>query len=121
MDNVPLQQRINRIPILKYRYRGSFPSDYISTLDSDTFANINTQPSNLQGEHLIMIANSRQKLYFADSVGRKKYSFLKQQYGRMMPVHYSPIAVFAVSPRSMPLFISSNSDKKNLQEFKISM
>ena len=32
-----------------------------------------------------MIANSRQKLYFADSLGRKKYSFLKQQYERMMP------------------------------------
>ena len=32
-----------------------------------------------------MIANSRQKLYFADSLGRKKYSFLKQQYEQMMP------------------------------------
>ena len=32
-----------------------------------------------------MIANSCQKVYFADSIGRKKYSFLKQQYGQMMP------------------------------------
>ena len=32
-----------------------------------------------------MIANSRQKMYFADSLGRKKYSFLKQQYDQMMP------------------------------------
>ena len=32
-----------------------------------------------------MIAISRQKLYFADSLGRKRYSFLKQQYGQMMP------------------------------------
>ena len=71
----------NRIPLLKYRYRGSFPSDYVPTLDNDTFA-INT---NMQGEHWIMIANSRQKLYFADSLGRKKYSFLKQQYEQMMP------------------------------------
>ena len=39
----------------------------------------------MQGEHWIMIANSRQKLYFADSPGRKKYSFLKQQYEWMMP------------------------------------
>ena len=39
----------------------------------------------MQGEHWIMIANSRQKLYFADSLGRKKYSFLKQQYEQMMP------------------------------------
>ena len=27
LDNVSLQQIFNRIPQLKYRYRGSFPSD----------------------------------------------------------------------------------------------
>ena len=85
MNNVSLQQIINRIPLLKYRYRGSFPSDYVPTLDNDTFAIINTQPSNMQGEHWIMIANSRQKLFFVDSLCRKKYSFLKQQYEQMMP------------------------------------
>ena len=37
----------------------------------------------MQGEHWIMIANSREKLYFADNLGRKKYSFLKQHYGQM--------------------------------------
>ena len=85
MDNVSLQQIINRIPLLKYRYRGSFPSDYVPTLDNDTFAIINRQPSNMQGEHCIMIAKSCQILYFADSLGRKKYSFLKQHYEQMMP------------------------------------
>ena len=85
MDNFALQQIINRIPLLKFRYLGSFPSDYVPTLDNDTFAIINTQPSNMQGEHWIMIANSRQKFNFADSLGRKKYSFLKQQYEQMMP------------------------------------
>ena len=85
MDNFALQQIINRIPLLKFRYLGSFPSDYVPTLDNNTFAIINTQPSNMQGEHWIMIANSRQKLYSADSLGRKKYSFLKQQYEQMMP------------------------------------
>ena len=39
----------------------------------------------MQGEHWIMIAKSCQILYFADSLGRKKYSFLKQQYEHMMP------------------------------------
>ena len=85
MDNVYLQQIINRIPLLKYRYRGSFPSDYVPTLDNDTFAIINTQPSNMQCEHWIMIANCRQKLYFADSLDREKYNFLKQHYGQMLP------------------------------------
>ena len=39
----------------------------------------------MQGEHWTMIAKSCQKLYFADSLGRIKYSFLKQQYEQMMP------------------------------------
>ena len=83
MDDVSLQQITNRIPLLKYRYRGSFPSDYVPTLDNDTFAILNTQPSNMQCEHWIMIANSCQKLYFAGSLGRKTYSFLKQQNEQM--------------------------------------
>ena len=85
MDKVFLQQIINRIPLLEYRYRGSFQSDYVPTLDNDTFAIINTQASNMQGEHWIMIANCPEILYFADSLDRKKYSFLKQQYEQMMP------------------------------------
>ena len=39
----------------------------------------------MQGEHWIMIANFRHEFYFADSLGRKKYSFLKQHYKQMMP------------------------------------
>ena len=39
----------------------------------------------MQGEHWIRIANFRQKLYFADSFGREKYNFFKQQYEQMMP------------------------------------
>ena len=85
MDNVSLQQTINRIPLLKCRYRGSFPSVYVPTLDNDTFANINTQPSNMQAGHWIMIANSCQRLYFADHLGRKKYSFFKEQHEKTMP------------------------------------
>ena len=39
----------------------------------------------MQCDHWTLTANSRQKLSFADSLGRKKYSFLKQQYEQMMP------------------------------------
>ena len=39
----------------------------------------------MQGEHWIMNANSCRKMYFADSLGLKKYSFLKQHYEQMMP------------------------------------
>ena len=83
MDNFALQQIINRIPLLKFWYIGSFPSHYVPTLDNDTFAIINTQPSNMQGELWIMIANFRNELYFADSLCRP--SFLKQHYKQMMP------------------------------------
>ena len=85
MDNISLLEIINRIPLLRYRYRGSFSSDYVPTLDNDPFAIINTQPSNKQGAHWIMIANSRQILLFADSLDLKKYSFFKQQNEKMMP------------------------------------
>ena len=85
MDNFALQQIINRIPLLKFWYLGSFPSDYVPTLDNDLFAIINTQPSNMQGEHWIMNAKFRHDLYFADSLGREGYSFLKQHYKQMMP------------------------------------
>ena len=64
MDNVSLQQIINRIPLLKYRYRGSFPSDYVPTLENDTFAIINTQASNMQGEHWIMMAKISSNIVF---------------------------------------------------------
>ena len=85
MDNFALHQNINCVPLLKFRYLGSFPSDYVPTLDNETFAIINTQPSKLQGEHWTMIANFRHELYFADSLGCKGYSFLKHHYKQMMP------------------------------------
>ena len=80
MDNFALQQINNRIPLLKFRYLGSFSSDYVPTLDNDTFAIINTQPSKMQGEHWIMIANFQHELYFPDSLGRKGYSFFNDQH-----------------------------------------
>ena len=87
MGNVALQQIINRIPLFKFRYPGSFPSDYVPTLDNDTFATTNTQPSNMPVEHWIMFANFRLELFFADSLGCKGYSFLNnnQHYKQMMP------------------------------------
>ena len=87
MDNFALQQIINRIPLLKFRYFSSFPSDYVPTLDNDTFAILNTQPSIMQGEHWIKFANFRHQLYFADSLACKGYSFLNnnQHYKQMMP------------------------------------
>ena len=86
MDKFALQQTINCILVPKFRYLGSFPSNYVPTLDNDTFAIINRQTNNIKGEHWIMIANLRHELYFADSLGCKGYIFLNNQhYKQMMP------------------------------------
>ena len=47
----------------------------------------------MHGEQWIMIANSCQILCYADPLGRKKYSFLKQQYEQMLtePLQSHPI------------------------------
>ena len=66
MDNIAFQQIFNHIPQLKYRCLGSFPLDHVQTDLNETFAILNTQPSNMQGEHCIMIANFRHKWYLPD-------------------------------------------------------
>ena len=90
MHNVSLQQIFNRIQLLKCRYRGFFPSDFVPTLDNDTFAIRKTQPSNMQGEHWIMIANSCQRLNFAELLVVKKTVSLNSNMNRWCQNHYSP-------------------------------
>ena len=84
MDNSALQQFINCIRLPNFRYLGSFPSNYVLTLDNDTFAIINTQPSKMQREHWIMIANFRREFYFAVLLECKGYSFLNNQHYKQM-------------------------------------
>ena len=85
MDKVDLRQTVNRIRLLKILYLGSFPSNHVRTLPNETFAIINTQHSEMQGERWIMIANSCHQLFFADSLGGEMNSFLKQHYKHMTP------------------------------------
>ena len=75
LDSISRQQIFNRIPLLKYQHPGSSPSDYVPTLDNDTFVIINTQPSNMQGEFWIMTANSCQNLYFCRLFWSEKVQF----------------------------------------------
>ena len=85
LDDVAHQQKVNQIFLLKYRYLGLKASEYFPTRLNRTFFNLNTRPSNTQGEHRILIANSRHKLYFADSFGRENYKFPEQHYKQSMP------------------------------------
>ena len=84
LDIIFLHRKIIGIPVLKYRYRSFFHSDYVPSLHNYSFANIYTPPSNMQGERWIMIPHSRQILYSADSLDCKKYSLLKQQHEQRM-------------------------------------
>ena len=107
--------------VLSY-YLGSFPYDYVPTLDDGTFAVINTQPSNMQGEHWIMIANFRHELYFANSLGCKGYRFLNNQhYKQMMPAplqSHPSVCGFYTKYAAFHLF---KFHQKKLQEFTMLM
>ena len=56
MDTFSFLQIIERIPELRFKYMGSYPSDTVPQLTKDSFAIINSAPSNDRGEHWIMIA-----------------------------------------------------------------
>ena len=86
MDNTSLNQIVNRILLLKYRYVGSFPSDVVPNLPNDTFVIINTQPSKTPGEPWRMMAKFHHELYFADSLGLSinNYPFPKRNYSQIV-------------------------------------
>ena len=87
MDNISLLQIFERIPELRFKYLGSYPSDAVPQLTKYAFAIINSAPSNYRGEHWIMIARMNKSYYFADSLGRKRstYPFLTKKFRRMVP------------------------------------
>ena len=70
LDNASLQHLIYRLQLLKHWFFGSIISDHVTILPNDTFAIKKTQPSKMQGEQWILIANSRRKLCFAYTLGR---------------------------------------------------
>ena len=87
MDTSSLLQNTERIPELRFKYKGSYPSDTVPQLTKHFFAIINSAPSNGRGEHRIMIARLDKRYYFADSLGRKRstYPFLTKKFRRMVP------------------------------------
>ena len=71
MDNVSLKHELNCKPLFKLWHHGSILSEYIPTIESDSFANINTQCILCREEHWKKVAISRRKSYFADFIGRE--------------------------------------------------
>ena len=82
MDTFSLLQSIERIPELRFKYMGSYPSDEVPQLTKYSFAIVNSAPSNDRGEHWILIARLDKTFYFAETLGRKRTacSFLTKKY-----------------------------------------
>ena len=124
IDNTSIKQTVNRVPLLKYQYMGSFPSDFVPNLPNDTFAIINTQPSNTPKEHWMMIANFHHQLYFADSLGLSinNYPFLKQKYSQMVrtrPQDHPSVCGFYTIYAAFPLFKFEQEEKTGVHDVNV--
>lgn len=84
MDNLQLYSTIQKIPMLKHFYLGSFPADFVprKTLPYNKFCIINTDNSDKSGTHWIMLARRDNYFYYGDSMGKplKYYSNIKVDY-----------------------------------------
>ena len=70
MDNVSLSEIINKIPLLKYKYLGSYPANNSPILPVNSFKIVNTEPGGSEGGHWILLANRDGKLFYGDSLGQ---------------------------------------------------
>ncbi len=84
MDNKLLRQIIDKIPVLKHKYIGSFPANQLPpTLPFNSFAIVNTDVSSETGSHWILLANMDGRLFYGDSMGLPihKYQNIKTFQG----------------------------------------
>ena len=114
MDNASLLQIIERIPELRFKYMGSYPSDTVPQLTKYSFAIINSVPSNDRGEHWIMIARLDKSYYFANSLGRKRstYPFLTKKFRRMVPRKLQKLIICVVFTQFIQHFSFLNSSRR---------
>ena len=86
-DKFLLLQIIEKIPELKFKYMGSYPSDKVPQLTKYSFAITNSAPSTGRGERWIMTTRLDKNYYIADSLARERsiYPFLTKKYRRMVP------------------------------------
>ena len=79
-------QIFEKIPELRFKYMGSYPSDKVPELTIYSFTVINSAPSNDRRENSILIARLDKSYYFEDSLARDRsiYPFLTKKYRRML-------------------------------------
>ena len=87
MDKTSLEQIVNRIPLPKCQYIGSFPSHFAPTLPNDSFAILDVQPRSIPCDEWIVIALFHLVMYFAKSLDLsiKNYPFLEQRCRQRIP------------------------------------
>ena len=114
MDNFSLLQIIERIPELRFKYMGSYPSDTVPQLTKYSFAIINSAPNNDRGEHWIMIARLDNSYYFADSLGSKRstYPFLTKNFDEWFLESYKRLIVGVIFTQFIQHFSFLNSSRR---------
>ena len=90
MENVVLQQTINRSLILEPQQLGSILVAYGSTLAKEVFSIINIQPRKKQGENWILIMQTLVKNYFLQTLTDVKWTVSSTgTASRWYQTHYS--------------------------------
>ena len=122
MDNFALQQIIIRILLLKFRYLGSFPSDYVPILDNDTMLLPTRNPAicRVNIGSWLQISDMKFILQTLWDVKGTVFSTTNTK-SRLWQHLYSLTQVYAAFIENMQLFISSSFTKKKLQEFTMLM
>ena len=86
-NSFSLLWNLERVPELRFKYMGSYPSDKVPQLTKYAFTIIDSVPSNDRGEHWIKIAQMEKTYYFADSMGRKRSTYSLQTKKYRQTVH----------------------------------
>lgn len=70
MDELQIQNLIQRCKFLKHRFRGVFAADnFPPSIPDETFLIANASKSNLSGTHWLLLCKRNGCLYFADTLG----------------------------------------------------
>ena len=74
MDNLQIMEVINRCKQLKYRFRGIFPADFLSSLvlkNDNLVMILNASQSDQPGTHWLLFVQAGGQKFFADPLSKR--------------------------------------------------
>ena len=85
MDSESMESIIEKIPVLKFKYLGTYAANFIPPLLRNTFCIVNIDRSSSEGSHWVMLGNKNGIIYYGDSLGQSisTYGNIKLPYGRV--------------------------------------